>query len=247
MPRLYWLFVLSLFLTSPAWGSLRYQDFEPANGTQSAYGSPQGSPPEYGWGFNGAVVSLSDSGDPVHSGSCSWKVTIPAGKPVNAGSGIASQTQAYQINFVPQCHDRLSFWVWSDPAQVGDHTVMIKFFDQGLYKHQGFGVWTDGQARYREWTHLQILFSRLPADFNLSLVDKIEFFHYWDGTYFYDDIDVASALSPDKDRLCLKEHFIPDCSEIYEPCLSAMPADLNPIADILLLQQQRLSDTLDHD
>jgi hypothetical protein len=207
-------FVLILVLLFPApavFAAVVYQDFEPGNGTPPSSRAPLGAGPEYGWGFNGAVVSLAEPGEPVRSGQKSWKTTIPAGPPVNAGTAIPSQVHTYNVNFVPECHDRLTFWVWSDPSSVGDHTMMVKFFDQDKYKHEGIGVWTLDKAVYRRWTPLTVLFSRLPSDFNLRRVDKIEFFNYWDGTYYYDDIHIGSAASPERDLECLKKEDFVSC------------------------------------
>jgi hypothetical protein len=203
------LFFVLTFGVVPAFAAIPYQDFEPGNGTPPAYNGPAAAGPEYGWGFNGAVVSLSGDGDPVHSGQKSWKVTVPAGPHVNAGTGIPSAVHTYNVNFIPECHDRLTLWVWSDPSNLGDHTVLVKFFDQGKYKQDGVGVWTSDKAGYQRWTAVTILFSQLPADFNLRRVDKIEVFHYWDGTYYYDDIQAGSSLSPQEDSGCLrKENFV---------------------------------------
>ena len=168
--------------------ALIYQDFEPANGTFDVS-------EEYGWGFNGAVVGLSEQDEPVHSGLYSWRMVVPQGPPIEAGTGIASQAQTFNINFLPERYDKLSFWIWSDPSQVGNHTVLVKFFDRGRYSKKGAGVWTTAKAKYQEWSKLTISFSNLPRDFDFEHVDKIEFFNYWDVTYYYDDIKVVSSLS----------------------------------------------------
>lgn len=200
-------------LTVPVQGALVYQDFEADNGTLPPYGSPAGTAAEYGWGFGRAATGLNDDHDPVHGGSRSWKVTLPAGKPLQAGTGIPAQFEAFNVNFVPECHDRLTFWIWSDPSQAGDHTVMVKFFDQGAYKEQGVSVWTAEQAAYRQWTSLSVPFSQLPSDFNWHRVDKIEFLNYWDGTYYYDDIVVASTSSPGQDLECLTARMYISCRD----------------------------------
>ncbi len=206
-----WLF---LVLSLPCFAGIIYQDFEDNNGTphRDNYAS---LPVKYGWGFNGEVVQWSRRGGsaPVHSGSYSWAVTVPQGPRIQAGSAVVSRTQTYNMNFVSQCHDRISFWIWSDPSHVGDDTVMVKFFDQGRYKDRGIGIWTkeNQRAKYREWTRLEIYFSELPADFDLEHVDKIEFFNYYDGTYYYDDIQLASTGSPRQDAECLSDKKIVVC------------------------------------
>ena len=87
----------------------------------------------------------------------------------------------------------------------------IKFFDQGAYKQQGIGIWTTETAKYHQWTQLTVLFSQLPADFNLRRVDKIEFSNYWDGTYYYDDIEIHSSNSAQADVECLKKEQYLSC------------------------------------
>lgn len=201
-----------------------YQDFEPDNGTLTPYGSPAGTPPEYGWGFGQAAVGLNDEGDPVHGGKHSFKVTLPAGKPLQAGSGIPAQFGVFNTNFVPECHDRLTFWVWSDPAQAGNHTVMVKFFDQEAYKEKGVSVWTVDQAIYHQWTQLTIPFTQLPSDFNWHRVDKLEFSNYWDGTYYYDDIVIASPSTLGQDLECLTAQMYLTCTEAPEAGASAQDA-----------------------
>ena len=202
-----------------AFAAVIYQDFEPGNETPSRPNGPEGSPPEYGWGFNEAVVSLSLDGEPVHSGLHSWKATIPSGEPVHAGTGVPSQVQTYDMNFLPDCHDRFSFWIWSDPSTPGDHTVMVKFFDRSAYKDRGIGIWTKEKARGRQWTPLEVFFNELPQDFDLRHVDKVEFFTYWDGTYYFDDLQVRSAANPLQDVECLQERQVIVC----QPCHTAQP------------------------
>ena len=173
-----WMLSVSLGLfwcilpTAVASAALVYQNFEPGNGTQKKYPDSAIAQPEYGWGFGGAITALSIEGEPVHSGQRSWKVIIPSGQPLQAGTGVPSSTHTYDFNIFPACHDRLTFWVWSDPSAAGDHTVMVKLFDRGVYHNTGVGLWTDGTARAHEWSQLQVLFSQLPADFDLAHLDK---------------------------------------------------------------------------
>ena len=201
------LFVI-LLLASRADAVMIYQNFEPDNGTPVKTGRHQ---PEYGWAFGGAFGRLTGDDEPVHSGRRAWAYTLPVEEPLQGGTGIPSQTQTYHINFVPECHDRLTFWIWSAPSRPGPHTVMVKFFDQGNYKRDGIGIWTEGKAADRQWSHLEILFRQLPDDFDWERVDKIEFYNYWDGTYYYDDIEVASSFSPQKDKECLQREYVLAC------------------------------------
>lgn len=213
MTQISFLLIFVFLFIPSAHSSIIYQDFEKNNGTPSSYSAPAGSPAEYGWGFNGAVVEINNNKDGVHAGEQSLRIITPAGKHVHAGGAVPAQTQTFHVNFVPECHDRLTFWTWTDPSNVGDHTVMVKFFDQGVYKEDGIGVWTTEKARYREWTQLTIPFSQLPQDFNLHRVDKIEFFNYWDGTYYFDDIEIRSAHSSETDMECLRREQYLSCLE----------------------------------
>lgn len=208
--------VVFLGALSTAHAAIVYQNFETDNGTPAAYGAAKSAQAEYGWGFNGTAVGLNDGEDPVHGGAKSWKMTIPAGEHVHAGSAVAAQVQTYMVDFVPECHDRLTFWIWAEPSSAGDHTAMVKFFDQGKYKQEGIGVWTQETARHHQWTKLTILFSQLPADFNLRRVDKIEFFNYWDGTYYFDDIEIRSSNSVEADQACLKKENYLSCLDVQK-------------------------------
>ncbi len=193
-----------LAVLTRSWAGMVYQDFEPGNGTppSAAISSDDFAETEYGWAFNGAFARLSQGTEPVRGGKKSWQVTIPSGAHVTSGSGIPSQTQTYDVDFAPGCFDRLTFWIWADSSVAGGHTVMIKFFDHGKYHDDGIGVWTDAKALDKQWSFMEIPFSRLPGDFDLRHVDKIEFFHYWAGTYYLDDFALRSS----------------DFSESIEPC-----------------------------
>lgn len=200
-------------LSASCFSETIYQNFENNNGTPHR-DNRDSLPIEYGWGFNEAVVQRSAPGEPVHSGTYSWAVTVPRGPKVHAGTAIISATQSFNMNFIEYCYDRISFWIWSDPSQVGDHTVMLKFFDQGQYQDTGVGIWTkeNQRAKYREWTRLEIYFNDLPQDFDLKHVTKIEFFNYWDGTYYYDDILLASGNSRQQEKECLCKQKFMICS-----------------------------------
>lgn len=165
---------------------LIYQDFELQNGSDP-----------YGWAINGATVG--QSSERIHSGSRSWKFTIPAGLPsgVLGGTAVAAQIQRWHTNFEKNRHDRLSFWIWTDPSNNAPNTVAVKFFDHNKYVYDpahgkdGFLVWTTRPAEVKKWTQLSVLFTQLPSDFQLNDVDKIEFYNYWYGTYYLDDINVV--------------------------------------------------------
>ncbi len=207
-------FLLFIFISQGTFvqASILYQDFEPNNGTPAKPASDS-QDPEYGWAFNEADARLSLDGEPVQAGLYSWRVGIPFAEKLDSGSGIASQTQTYNMNFIPECFDRLTFWIYSEPLHPGAHTVMVKFFDHGKYHDEGVGVWTAGKAAPNQWVRLEILFDQLPADFDLAHVDKIEFFNYWDGIYYYDDILIASAQGEGEDAACLETEGYVVCHE----------------------------------
>ncbi len=174
--------LLSFFLTGVCAAGLVYQDFEEGNGSGT-----------YGWGFNSAVTEFSAGEEPVYSGARSWKITSPGDW---GGTGIASQVQTWDMDFEPDRHDRLVFWVYALPEETSeslDNGVAVKFFDREDYRSSGFEVWTSKAAKYGEWTQLSVLFSQLPDGFNLNRIDKIEFVNENPGTYYLDDIHVVSA------------------------------------------------------
>ncbi len=251
------LITLTLFfsqiLSVTCFAQMIYQNFENDNGTPHQ-DNRDSLPIQYGWGFNGAIVQLSTPNEPVHSGTYSWAVTVPQGPKVHAGTAVVSATQSFHMNFIEQCYDRISFWVWSDPSEVGDHTVMLKFFDHGQYQDRGVGIWTkeNQRAKYREWTRLEIFFSDLPRDFDLKNVVKVEFFNYWDGTYFYDDIFLSSGNSPQQDRECLSNQKFIICpqdnhnSVIPKACVSIFDEKGEYALDFLKLKEFKAAESTNH-
>lgn len=159
-----------------------YQNFEAGN-TSDPYGWPI---------VSGVTTALST--EQFHSGKQSWKCTIPAGLPpgIFGGTAVATQIQPqrWHTDFEVSRHDRLSFWVWANPSNNAPNTVAVQLFDHNKYA-DGFWVWTTKPAQVRQWTQLYILFSQLPSDFQLNDVDKIAFYHYWDGQYYLDDVTVG--------------------------------------------------------
>ncbi|MFA6379465.1 MAG: hypothetical protein WCX16_06795, partial [Candidatus Omnitrophota bacterium] len=75
-----------------------YQNFEPANGS-TVYGTP---------GYQ-TTVGFSGPGEPVHSGTRSWKAVASYQW---GGTTIEAQTQAGDVNFNFTKNDRLSFWIY---------------------------------------------------------------------------------------------------------------------------------------
>ena len=155
--------VLFFLGTALSFAGLVYQDFEPNNGS-IVYGLP---------GYQ-TTVGFSSAGEPVHSGTRSWKAVAQY---QYGGTTIEAQVQAGNVDFKPSKNDRLSFWIYGGvPFPWGGFdTVGVKFFDNNLYASNGFTVWTTKTFFNDQWTKLYVLFSQLPADFDLAHVNKIEF------------------------------------------------------------------------
>ncbi|HQL41415.1 MAG TPA: hypothetical protein PLO93_03880, partial [Candidatus Omnitrophota bacterium] len=153
--------IFVVFQTTISFAGSIYQNFEPNNGSV-AYGLP---------GYQSAV-SFSGPGEPVHSGARSWKVMTAYQW---GGTTVESQVQAGDVNFYPTKNDRISFWVYAViPFPWGGFdTVGMKFFDNNNYALSGFTVWTTKTFFNEQWTRLDILFSQLPADFDLEHVNKV--------------------------------------------------------------------------
>lgn len=153
---------------------LIYQDFEGSG--------------ELGWAGDGSTVRRSISGEPVHSGSYSWRIDSTVNWNYNF---IRSKDGSWDVDFIQENNDRLLFWIYSLPTDGGEetnNTVGVKFYDTGIYNENGYETWTKYTANYGQWTKLTVLFSQLPSDFDLSHVNKLEFKNYYPGTYYLDDI-----------------------------------------------------------
>lgn len=189
---------LTLVSTRPCHADKVYQDFEPNNGSG-----------QYGWEFNGAAVSPSLPAEPAHSGERSWKIVAPQDW---GGTGIAAQTETWDFDFEADIHDRLVFWIYALPGTPGDNNVGVKFFDLGNYQG-GYEIFTGDNARYGQWTKLTVLFSQLPADFDLQHINKIEFVNFWPGTYYLDDLslgfDVNALVKMEADYILSCQYLDP--------------------------------------
>ena len=115
------------------------------------------------------------------------------------GIGIRCQTGSGSVDFLQSNNDRLTFWVYAQPSNLQANTVLVRLFDNGLYRYpgnpvtgtKGFEVWTTAKTATDQWTKLSILFDQLPRDFDLRHVNRIEFANYWPGTYYIDDLQVV--------------------------------------------------------
>ncbi len=170
--------IVCLFFVAPAlsFAGAVYQDFEPSNGSDS-----------YGWSLGSTQARLSCCGEPTHLGGGSWRVESPD---FWNGTGIQSQVQRWDYDAMPSRNDRFIFSIYALPFNSTDNNVGVQFFDHGNYSVTPFEIWTTQTARYSQWTELHVLFSQLPADFNLGGIDKIQLINYWPGIYYFDDIAV---------------------------------------------------------
>jgi glucosylceramidase len=147
---------------------------------------------ELGWAGDGSTVRCSISGEPVHSGSYSWRIDSAVLFNYNF---VRSKDGSWDVDFIQENNDRLVFWIYSLPAGSGeetDNTVAVKFYDTDAYNVNGYEIWTRYNANNGQWTKLTILFTQLPSDFNLRHVDKLEFKNYYPGTYYLDDIQAEN-------------------------------------------------------
>jgi len=152
----YLFLLISLFGATPFCAAeIVYQDFESGESDRC-----------WTWDPNAAVLS-----EMVHAGSYSCKlqgtnsyngigVKFPSGGPTDFGN-----------------HERLTFWIYALPAREieKENTVLVKFFDYGIYQNSGPEIWTTLKARYGEWTKLAIPLNQLPNNFNRHDVNKVEF------------------------------------------------------------------------
>ncbi len=159
---------------------LVFQDFEELNGTPGVYCE----------GINGSGASVSE--EAVHSGRRACRQSANNGN--WGGVRVKPRNALGYMDFDPSHNDRLTFWINPQPS-ASPNNVAVKFFDDRSYS-QGFEVWTTLKAERQKWTQLSVLFSQLPANFNLNRVTQIEFVNYNSALYYFDDIEVTA-----KDRL----------------------------------------------
>jgi hypothetical protein len=158
-----------------------FQDFER---------TPSGEEPKLGLSWN-AEVRLAGEGEPVHTGSRSFRMRAGenwGGALIFGGSPPRSPR--------PHDNDRLRFWVYclpEAPPESRRNNVGVKWFDDDRYASEGFSTWTVHTAPPERWTPLEVLYSRLPPDFHLERISRIEIVHYWPGTYYLDDVQFVRA------------------------------------------------------
>lgn len=167
-----------------------YQNFEPNNGT--------GVATDYGWPINSTTVVQTTA--KKHAGTHAWRVIVPSGTSTwFGGTGIKAQSDAWNVKLKPETHDRLSFWVWSQPSVSQALPVRVKFFDHNNYvwdpaqSKDGFLAQTQQQAKAGAWTQMSVYLSQLPGNFDFTSLDKMEFYFQTPGTYYIDDIEITSA------------------------------------------------------
>lgn len=179
-------------------GDRVYQSFEP----DQRAGSPAS---EYGWRWNDEdVVDFSADGEPVQEGLHSWKLVTPFNW---SGTGIQSQEKRYlnnngsieqsfwHVDLEPGLNDRLTLWAYALPENGMDNNMAVQFYDHGAHFTDNTKdvAWTSQVARYGRWTRLTVPLSAVSSDFNLRDINKLQFQHYWPGTYFIDDIRAGTA------------------------------------------------------
>lgn len=168
----------------------------------------------YGWKWNdNDTIYLSTGSEPVKEGEHSWKMVLNG---YWGGGGIKSQQETYHddgqgnvgqsfwnSNFLPEQNDRLSFWIYALAENGMDNNLSVQFYDHGLHAtdQTKAEVWVKQMAVYGQWTRIEVLFSQLPATFNLHDVDKIQFQQYWPGTFYIDDIRITGPHPVIKEAL----------------------------------------------
>ncbi|MCB9771470.1 MAG: cellulase family glycosylhydrolase [Candidatus Omnitrophica bacterium] len=168
--------VLILGINTAAFAGIIYQNFEPNNGT-----------PATSW-------TLADRTEAVHLGQNSLKISTNHYWSVTP---VIPQFSSANIDIFQKNNDRLTFWIFALPQRAcyvygcengSDNTVSVTFYDNNVYKNDGFEVWTDQKARYQQWTKLGIQFTQLPTNLDLKHITKIAFKNYLPGKYYIDDI-----------------------------------------------------------
>ena len=180
--------------TSFCWAEMMYQDFESGESDLC-----------WTWDQDATV-----SGEIVHSGNYSCKL-----QGINGNNGIGVKSKpGWHTDFGNL--DYLTFWIYALPDREieRENTVLVKFFDHGIYHDTGHEIWTRQPAHYGEWTKLAIPLNQLPNDFNRHDVDKIEFLNYWPGSYYFDDIQIE--MVPHWDYSLLREGVLQ-----WQPVVSA--------------------------
>jgi hypothetical protein len=177
---------------------------------------------EYGWKWmEEDLAALSASGEPVFEGSHSWKLVSTAKW---GGTGIQSNEKKYfnnngtieqtfwHVDLCPENNDRLTFWVYGLPENGMDNNLAVQFYDNGNHftDDTKVVVWSKKAATYGRWTKMSVLFSDVKKnapDFDLANINKLQFQHYWPGTYYIDNIR-ATGPEPVIQEAGLREGLI---------------------------------------
>jgi aryl-phospho-beta-D-glucosidase BglC (GH1 family) len=195
--------LLFLVLSSPdvGWadpllGGLIYQDFEG---------------PEPVGHSDSCTVRLSLPGEPVHSGSHSWR--IDCGEAWGTAD-VQYKGEAGHTDLRREKNDRLTFWIHASPEGQGTGQagpVAVLFYDHAAYEADGFEVETTYVAHYGAWTKLTVLFDQLPDNLHITDTAKLGFKFPWPGAYYLDDIQAVredryyQSFEPDKRGLSITD------------------------------------------
>ncbi|MEW5894572.1 MAG: cellulase family glycosylhydrolase [Candidatus Omnitrophota bacterium] len=169
---------------------------------------------EYGWKWNSSdTAGLSASGEPFQEGIYSWKLVSTG---YWGGTGIKSQEKKldmtsgnpeqtfWHVDLNPAQNDSLTFWAYALPVNGMDNSLGIQLYDNLNHNTDDTKVtiWPKKTAQTGDWTKFSVSFDELPATLNLSDLNKIQFQHYWPGTFYVDDIRATKA-APSIDKTIL--------------------------------------------
>lgn len=159
---------------------------------------------DLGWTWNqGDECGISIPGEPVQEGRHSWKIIS---KTNWGGTGIQSEyskfidtkgaveQSSWHVDLNPGCNNVLTFSVYALPEDKKDYPLNVQFFDHSRHSTVDTKVmiWTQKNARYNQWTQLEIPFHSLPPTFDFHDLNKIQFQFYMPGIFYFDDIRVIS-------------------------------------------------------
>jgi aryl-phospho-beta-D-glucosidase BglC (GH1 family) len=159
---------------------------------------------------------ITPPGEPVYDGNHSLKVVIPDSEGNDDGGawesvGVQAQHSPWHLDVRMEEGAFLSFWVYGLPSCGMDTGIEVEFFDHGVYhsstdpnENNPFKVWTKRAAVHGEWTELRVPLATLPANFDRSDLDKVQFNFPWPGT-FYLDLIAFRNYAPEIERAAFRE------------------------------------------
>ncbi|HSV43970.1 MAG TPA: cellulase family glycosylhydrolase, partial [Candidatus Bathyarchaeia archaeon] len=150
------------------------------------------------------TVGLSGAEEPVYEGEHSWKLISTANW---GGTGIKSQEKRlewnngnpeqtfWRVDLNPEQNDALTFWVYALPENGMDNNLGVQLYDNATHNTDDTKVvvWPDKATQTGGWTKFSISFNDLPGTLDLDDINKIQFQHYWPGTFYVDDIRAVKS------------------------------------------------------